>query len=330
MAYDSVVVRRATARLEQQRLDRRQECETRRAAILAEIPRAREIERELRGTYLEIARAAFKSPGAPDIGEVRERNLSLQEERAALLAARGYGKDALDDTPLCRTCGDTGWVGTRMCECLRALCAEEQIRELSRLLPLGEQSFDTFRLDFYSDEPWPGKPLSPRENMELVRDVCYSYASRFGRSSLHNLFLSGTPGLGKTFLSSCIARLVSENGFSVVYDTAVNVFAQFETEKFSRESESVGEARAEKRRYLVCDLLILDDLGSELTTPMVQSSLYTLLNTRLMEGKHTVISSNLSIDDVYRRYTPQVASRLDGEFRTLDFYGEDLRTKRAE
>ena len=238
--------------------------------------------------------------------------------------------EALDDKPACPKCSDTGWVGANMCACLKALCTEEQIRELSKLLDLGEQSFDSFSLDYYSPLPWPGESLSPRENMEFIFDVCSSYARKFGRFYFRNLFLTGAPGLGKTFLSACIARTVSESGFSVVYDTAVNIFTRFEEQKFARDRLEAGEAKDETRRYLGCDLLILDDLGSELSTPFVQSALYTLINTRLTADKRTVISSNLTMDQVRARYTPQIASRLEGEYRVLPFYGEDIRLLRKQ
>ena len=268
--------------------------------------------------------------GAPTVEEVRRKNLALQQERAELLARMDLAEDALDDKPACPLCGDTGWRGTEMCRCLRALCAREQIRELSKLLDLGEQSFDTFRMDYYSTSFWPEWGTSPRENMEFIFDVCSSYARKFGRFYFRNLFLTGAPGLGKTFLSACIARTVSESGFSVVYDTAVNIFTRFEEQKFARDRLEAGEAKDETRRYLGCDLLILDDLGSELSTPFVQSALYTLINTRLTADKRTVISSNLTMDQVRARYTPQIASRLEGEYRVLPFYGEDIRLLRKQ
>ena len=114
----------------------------------------------------------------------------------------------------------------------------------------------------------------------------------------------------------------------MVYDTAVNIFARFEEQKFARDRLEAGEAKDETRRYLGCDLLILDDLGSELTTPFVQSALYTLVNSRLTADRQTVISSNLSMDQIRQRYTPQIASRLEGEYRVLPFYGEDIRLLR--
>ena len=212
-----------------------------------------------------------------------------------------------------------------MCSCLKKLCAQEQIHELSKLLDLGEQSFDSFHMDYYSRTPYPGRGDSPRGNMELVYEVCLNYAQKFGRFTIQNLFLSGAPGLGKTFLSACIARTVSEKGFSVVYDTAGNIFSQFEARKFQRDSAGGLEARDETRRYLNCDLLILDDLGSELTTQFTQSALYELINTRLVGERHTVISSNLSMEDVAVRYAPQIASRLEGEYHVLHFFGDDIR-----
>ena len=330
MAYEQNVLRRAAERLEDQRRRREEAQNARRREIYAAIPRVAEIDRQLRRTIVDIIAASLRQGNdpVPAIGVIRDKNLDLQAERAELLVAHGYPADALDDKPACPKCNDTGWRGAVMCQCLKDLCAQEQIKELSKLLDLGEQSFDTFSLDMYSPSPWRGSGISPRENMEMVYEICLNYAQKFGRFYFNNLFLSGPPGLGKTFLSACIARTVSENGFSVVYDTAVNIFTQFEAQKFSRDMDDTRQARDETRRYLSCDLLILDDLGSEMTTPFVQSALYTLLNTRLTAEKKTVISSNLSMDDVQRRYSPQIASRLAGEYRVLPFFGEDIRLLR--
>ena len=314
MAYEQNVLRRANERLEDQRRRREDQQNARRREIYAAIPRVAEIDRQLRRTIVDIIAASLRqgSDPVPAIGVIRDKNLDLQAERAELLVAHGYPADALDDKPACPRCNDTGWRGAVMCQCLKDLCAQEQIRELSKLLDLGEQSFDTFSLDVYSPSPWRGSDISPRENMEMVYEICLNYAQKFGRFYFNNLFLSGAPWLGKTFLSACIARTVSENGFSVVYDTAGNIFAQFELKKFRRDAQDVQEAKDETRRYLNCDLLILDDLGSELTTQFTQSALYELINGRLVGGKRTVISSNLSMEEAAVRYSPQIASRLEG------------------
>lgn len=330
MGYDAAVLNRATARLETRRKAREAAREDLRQRLYAQRPELSDIDRELRGTILEVITSALRkgSDPTPALRVLQDRNMDLQVRQTELLRELGYPADALDDVPDCKKCGDTGWVGARMCDCLRALCAEEQVRELTDLLDLGEQSFDAFSTEWYSPLPWPGESVSPRENMEFIYDWCLNYAQKFGKFYYKNLFLTGDPGLGKTFLSACIARTVAENGFSVVYDSAVDLFTRFEEQKFSRDVQEGESARDETRRYLNCDLLILDDLGSELTTAFTQSVLYTLINTRLVRDKATIISSNLPMEGVRERYRGQIASRIEGEYQVLRFYGEDIRLLR--
>ncbi len=333
MAYEPTVMRRALASLER----RRDSLERRRYQLERELyakePRLREVDAALRGTMADLALLATgKKPVAPDgpeIDAIRARNEDLQRERTALLAGLGYGPDALDEVPACPRCGDRGWVDGGMCACLKELCAQEQMNALTALLNLTEeQDFDRLRLDVYSDRPWQGRNRSPRENMSRVVQVCEGYARQFPRYPLKNLLLSGGTGLGKTFLSGCIAREVASRGYSVVYDTAINLFAAFETRRFTRDAGEERQARDVTRRYLGCDLLILDDLGSELTTPLSQSTLYEVVNSRLQGERHTIISTNLSQEDIAARYTPQLVSRVGGLYQELTFYGDDLRLQR--
>ena len=242
-----------------------------------------------------------------------------------LLAELGLPDNALEDTPLCPFCNDTGYRGGEMCRCLKTYYVEEQRKELSKLLDLGSQSFDTFDTDWYDGQRAPGKSKSAREHMEWVYDTCVEYAHNFGKKPA-NLLLFGRPGLGKTHLSAAIAREVSEKGHSVVYDTAGHIFAQFEQQKFTREEEADDHVE----RVLNCDLLILDDLGSEMTTSFVQSALYQIVNTRQMERRSTIISTNLTPGELARRYTPQIASRIEGEYTLLPFAGEDIRKLKKE
>lgn len=329
MSYEPAVMRKALARLERRRESR----ERRRFQLERELyekePRLRQIDRSLRGTMADLARLATGEtpvqPDGPEISAIRARSEALQEERAALLAGLGYGPDALDETPSCPKCRDTGWTLAGMCSCLKELCAQEQIRALTALLNLtDEQSFDQLRLDIYSDQPWNGK-RSPRETMERVIGACESYARQFPDFEEKNLLLSGGTGLGKTFLSGCIAREVSKRGYSVVYDTAGSVFGEFDASRFSRDGAARDQARSSIRQYLNCDLMILDDLGTEQNLPSAQSSLYELVNGRIQSGRHTVISTNLSTEEIGIRYGAQLGSRIAGLYWELAFYGRDLR-----
>ena len=327
MAYSEEIISRAEARLKRAQEAHQTQRDTLRREIYQKIPRTGEIDRLLRMTAPKILAASLRKGlnQQEALAALRRENLALQDEQAALLAQGGYPPDALDLLPYCPVCNDRGWRGSTMCGCLKALCQQEQIKSLSSLLNLGEQSFENFRLDYYDRTYWQEYNRSPRENMEMVLTNCRSYADFFGTYPHKNLFLFGTPGLGKTFLSACIARVVSEKGHSVVYDTAANIFSRFETRKFARDAEESRQAEADARRYLTCDLLILDDLGSEFVSPFVQAALYEIINTRLVEGKHTVISSNMNMNAIRQRYTPQVASRLEGEYLPLPFFGQDIR-----
>ena len=327
MAYSESILSRAEARLKQAQQAHRDRQDRQGRAIYQALPRTEEIDRQLRTTAPKILAASLRQGLGREetLAKLRRENLALQDEEAALLHEAGYPPDALDETPFCPLCNDRGWKGPKMCSCLKSLCQQEQIAELSSLLDLGDQSFNTFRLDYYDRQVWPEFRRSPRESMEMVLSCCRSYAEFFDTYPHKNLFLCGAPGLGKTFLSACIARVVSEKGYSVVYDTASNVFARFEARKFIRFGEDARQAGADTRRYLTCDLLILDDLGSEFTSPFTQAALYEVINTRLVENKHTVISSNLSLDAIRQRYSAQVASRLEGMYQTLVFFGQDIR-----
>lgn len=327
MSIDGKILARARARLRQRREANEESQRQRRETAYARAPRLREIDERLRATVVEAALSAMQSGG--DISEaldaIREENLELQERRGMELLKCGLPMDYLEESYVCPKCHDTGYVGDEMCSCLRELYRDEQRRELSGLLKLGEETFDSFDLTLYSAAPDPATGVSPRSVMETVYEMCMEYARKFSPSSL-NLFLSGGTGLGKTFLSTCIAKVVSEKGYSVVYDTAASVFAKYENDKFGRGDPD--DTRAEVRRLETCDLLIMDDLGTEFPTSFVSSALYTLLNTRLTTGKKTVISSNLSMGDLGGRYPAPIVSRLTGSFHVLKFAGSDIRLKK--
>jgi DNA replication protein DnaC len=275
-------MRAATEKLAQRRTAQAQEYRQRRETVYAQLPQVAAIHRQLRQTVASAAVAAFRSGGdpVPALKALEAKNLSLQKEAEKLLKSKGYPADYLDEKPLCPLCKDSGWVGAAMCGCLQSLCTEEQNKQLSSLLDLQGQSFDVFRLDYYG-----GAYSSDRAAMQTVYTTCKGYAEQFATFPIRNLLMSGPPGVGKTFLSACIARSVSGQGFSVVYDTTINVFSRFEAAHFTRDEES----QVYKRRYLRCDLLILDDLG--INNVRQQKAILGLANAEGLLGR-TITQAN--------------------------------------
>ena len=283
MPYDGKILSRAMARFDEDKQRRARQFRERQQQLFAREPELADIDRRLRGTMSQIITRALQrgQDPVPAIHAIRDENLALQRRRGELLTALGYPADYLEEKPRCARCGDAGFLPDgSMCACLRSYYAREQIAELSHMLAIGSQSFATFRRDYYSTDRG-GLPRSPREAAQRNLEICQSFARDF-RPGKQNLLLFGAPGLGKTFLSACIARVVSEDGFSVVYDTAGHIFSQFEAAKFRR--DDVDEPDESVERCMACDLLILDDLGTEMTTAFVQSALYQLLNGRLLGG----------------------------------------------
>lgn len=327
MAYDAKVMSAALRRFQADREKRRAEQEKLAGEVYRRAPGVERIDRELRGTAAQIVLAAFESEGDPGdaLAELERRNLDLQRERAELLVGAGYPYDCLDDGPACAICQDSGYLSDGSpCRCLQQYYTREQNRRLSKLLDLGSQSFDTFSFDWYDSRKWPEYGRSPLENMEMIREICGNYAHTFSARS-GNLLFTGAPGLGKTFLSACIAREVSEKGFSVVYDTAGHVFQQFESGKFGRENPFEEDPDREINRYLNCDLLIMDDVGTEMLTSFVQSAFYRIVNDRLINRKKTVLSTNLPVETLGDRYGAAALSRIRGEYQILRFFGQDIR-----
>ena len=323
MGYSAQVMQRARARLAEAKADRESENQQHLAVAYERVPRLREIDRQLRMTMAMAAQAAFTRGGdvMAMMNEAREKNLSLQREREYLVNTY-FEEGYLDDSPICDRCGGSGYVGATMCECLMELCRQEQKKELT-FLNVGRESFDQFRLEYYPDRVDPKLGVNIRAVMDRTYQTCRKYAMTFSERS-GNLLFSGDTGLGKTFLSACIARTVADRGYSVVYESAGHLFAKMERAKFAGDEE----AREEIKKYNDCDLLIVDDLGTEMPGQFTTAALYSLVNDRMLAGKPMIISTNLNVEDMSRRYSPQIASRLRGSFTRVAFLGDDIRVKK--
>lgn len=327
MRYNKEILSAVLRDMDQERAARASLFAARRDEVYAVLPRVRAIDHALSNTAAAVLHAALERGTDPmeAIAHLREQNLKLQEERRRLLLENGFVPDYLDEKPQCEACGDAGYVGSAPCSCLQKRYAVRLTQELSTILPIQDQNFESFRMEYYSDRPDGRLGISPRENMEDNLRICREYASTFG---LHakNLLLYGSTGLGKTFLSSCIAKVVSEYGFSVAYDTAIRIFSSYESVKFG--SADAQEAAARIRKYERADLLIVDDLGTEMATSFTVSAFYGLMADRLMRRRPMIVNTNLLPADFEKRYSPAIASRLNGEFAQLRFFGEDIRMQR--
>ena len=285
--------------------------------IYARIPRVREIDALLSRTALEIMSAVTsgKENAEEALARVRARNDSLTAERDVLLSNAGYPTDYTDVRYECDKCGDTGYVGGRMCECMKRelVMAGYESSGLGRLIRT--QSFDNFSLDYYKVAG------ANYKNMEFYYNSLKDFAESFSSRSYRNYFLLGGTGLGKTHISTAVAKTVIEKGFDVLYVTAIDMFSDFEKKQF-------GSGEDNTRRYFECDLLIIDDLGTELTNQFTVSCLYNVINSRINSAKSTFINTNLSKKELETKYAERITSRIFGEYYPLLFSGIDIRKQK--
>ena len=304
------------AEIEQRRLNAISTAEERNALLALESKEIRDIDRELSGTGLLLFKTACMGG---DIEPIRKRNTELNQKRRELLVKLGYPEDYTDPQYVCKICSDTGFVGTKMCSCLKQLLITKNIQSSGMGNLIDKQSFDNFNLDVYSSSPEIKERM--QRNLKIAKAFADKFASHHG-----NLLLIGTTGTGKTHVSTAIARVVISQGFDVLYDSAQNIIDDFETDKFKS-----GHSRAESvsDKYLECELLIIDDLGAEFVTQFSISALYNLINTRQNKGLSTIISTNLSASELAGKYEGRIYSRIVGaDYTVLRFEGEDRRIAR--
>ena len=323
MAYGRDIYAGAEKILAERRKSAQEDAQRRRETFYRVCPKARELEQQLSGTAAAAARAVLNGGNAHDqLLKLKGSNAALQAELQAMMKSHGF--DGFEPRYRCALCRDTGYVDGKMCSCLKKLLRTESCRRLNELTPLSLSTFDSFSLSFYSEEPREGRP-SDREIMRSTFRYCMSYAENFSLRS-PNLILTGGTGLGKTHLSLAIANEVIGKGFGVVYGSVGNLVSKMEDEHFGRDAG--GDTIASLRD---CDLLILDDLGTEFRSSFSSAAIYGIVNTRLLEQKPTIISTNLSTKELVEFYSERFASRIIGSYRRVMFAGRDIRQqKRGE
>ncbi len=290
--------------------------ESQKERVYEENPRLNEIDLELSKNGAGLALAALGGNKAK-MDEIRKTAEKLQAEKQAILEKLNLKEPA----PECPACKDTGRVNGRFCECIkvraRALIAEE----LGGEMPLGSSTFESFSLNFYSDSAENG--VNAKKRMTQILKSCTEFAKNFGKDSGNLVFLGGA-GLGKTHLSLAIVNEVLAKGYEVVYSPAGALFDRLQKEHFAYTgSEDFLDT------VLNCDLLVIDDLGTEFSTQFTASCVYNIINTRLLKNKSTILSTNLTPEEIAERYTPRIFSRLLGSYDFKAFAGSDIRQKKA-
>ena len=287
-------------------------------------PELKQLNLAIREVGVRIFNAAFEKGVDVEkrIAEIeREYDESLSF-RTKFLETYGYPTDYLDVKFECDKCKDEGFDDSgKMCVCMKRALALETYKSSGIGKLIEKQSFDNFKLDYYEQ----GKE---RANMKDVFEDCKTYAESFTSKTCENLLFYGTTGLGKTHLSTAIAKEVIDRGFDVVYTTAQDMFEAFEGVKFSRNYSSSQDNQTDK--FFECDLLIIDDLGTEFSNQFTVSCLYNLINTRINSEKPMIINTNLNQNDLRERYADRITSRLFGEFSVMCFFGKDIRLKKLD
>lgn len=316
MAYSKETYKKAEQELAERRSRALAEREEHHRIAVAAAPEILETEEKMSSAGLATIKAL--GMGANDakeyIRKLSEINLAAQTQRSLLLKNAGFPENWLNVRYSCKKCEDKGFVNGIMCDCFKELLKSLEYEKLCSNLPVNNCRFDNFKLDYYPE----GVGTSPRRRMESVLDFCKTYAAEFSQKS-SSLLLYGHTGLGKTHLSLAIAGKVVEAGHGVIYSSAQNLFNKLEKEKFGRSDGNTEE------NILGCDLLIIDDLGAEFTTQFTVSALYNIVNSRELEGKPTIISTNLTPEQLLSTYSERIASRILNNYTLLRFDGTDIR-----
>ncbi len=298
---------------EQRRTLALEEAERRCREVWDKNPEIEKLDRELSDTGIKIFKTAMLPDGEreAELERLGRETLAMQEKRRILLQKLALPENYTKPEFVCDKCSDTGFVGYRMCDCLKTWRQGQRARMSGLGKYLDRQTFEKFSLDYY--------PADCRDNMKTILNICLDFAESFDGVSGENLLFVGGTGLGKTHLSGAIAHKVLEKGFSVAYDSAQSILASFERDRFSQSEKKASD------KYFDADLLIIDDLGTEIKGPSSMSYFYTLVNTRLVSSKSTVISTNLDFSSLNRQYEDRFISRLLGEYQVCLFKGEDIR-----
>lgn len=310
---------------EKRQLMNRHAADKRRRTAYAKLPRLQEIDRAVAAS--SVRRAELLLKGAPDaLPLLKEELAALGREREQLLLANGYPKDYLDVPYTCPDCRDSGYIGNEKCHCFRqavinTVYAQSNIQEI-----LERENFRTFSYEYYSDQEInPTTKLSALATAQNAVKSCLGFIDNFDQKP-KNLLFYGDTGVGKTFLSNCVAKEILDRGRSVIYFTAFQLFDILSKGVFEKDADAI----AAHQSIFDSDLLVLDDLGTEMSNTFTVSQLFLCVNERILRRKSTIISTNLSIGQLTERYSERTFSRIMDNYSLIKLFTNDIRLQKRQ
>lgn len=302
----------------------REELSARIDEVYAKLPELYEIDASIVDLSMDKARKLLLGDGRDDNSSLKDELSSLSNYKQRLLLANGYSRDYLDAQYECTDCQDTGYIENEKCHCFKKASVELLYLQSNLIEILKKENFANFNINFYSKNHIDKKTgRTSLETMQNALDTCLNFVDTFDVKK-NNLFLYGDTGVGKTFLSHCIAKELIERSYSVIYFSA---FALFDTLAKSRFDKEI-DAKSMNEYIIDCDLLIVDDLGTELTNAFITSEFFFCINERILLNKSTIISTNLALDSLRDLYTERTFSRITSNYTILKLTGEDIRLKK--
>ncbi|WP_163193823.1 ATP-binding protein [Clostridium thermarum] len=291
----------------------------RRAEIEEKLPEVLDLERLIGKLCVELSMSALRTIENREqyIKELKEKITDLRMKKTELLVSNGYSQDYLSLHYRCNKCKDTGYIGSTKCSCYRQKLVKLHYKDSELSEILRENNFDNFNMEYYSAKRIGDEPESPRKNIEKILSKVLSFIKNFS-STKDNLLFYGNSGTGKTFLSHCIAKELLDKGYFVVYKTAEELIQNLRKIRFENDETL-------EQQLLDCDLLIIDDLGTEQINDFSKTELFNILNKRLLRQKKILVSTNYSLKELVSIYSERITSRLLGNFNLCKFYGEDIR-----
>lgn len=306
----------------QRQIENKAVSEQRKEEIFAAIPRIAEIDRIIASTSIDAARAGLTGK-ADYMEDAKSQNRMLIVEKTELLKAHGYDAHYLKPIYTCPICKDTGLVNNTYCTCYKQAVISLLYKQSTLDKVLETENFEHFDLNFYPRENDGKHPYTPYENAGNILNKTKNFVETFDEEK-GNLLFYGETGLGKTFLTNCIAKALLDTGHTVLYQSAVHLFEDVCADVLMKKMQNADSQNTYRYIYN-CDLLIIDDLGTEFTNSFVSSTLYDILNTRMREGKSTLISTNLNLQELTERYSDRISTRIFASYKVYNFYGNNIR-----